>query len=80
MRVTTSFCDTTKINEIIIPNRSLEEQQSVVRTVIRWKRAVFEIYFLMAVIVIRKINLQNVCYQIVTKETTEKAILMTDLG
>ena len=78
MRVTTSFCDTTKINEIIIPNRSLEEQQSVVRTVIRWKRAVFEIYFLMAVI--RKINLQNVCYQIVTKETTEKAILMTDLG
>ena len=54
----------------LIPNRSLEEQQSVVRVVIRWKRAVCEIDFLMAVI--RKINLQNVCYQIVMTGTTEK--------
>ena len=62
----------------IIPNRSLEEQQFVVRIVIRWKRAVCEAGFLM--VVIRKINLQKVCYQIVAKETTEKGFLMTDLG
>ena len=55
----------------IIPNR-------VVRIVIRWKRAVCEAGFLM--VVIRKINLQKVCYQIVAKETTEKGFLMTDLG
>ena len=48
------------------------------KPVICWKWVICKVIFLMAVI--RKVNSQKFCNQVVTKLTTKRNVLMTDLG
>ena len=72
------YASTSPESSQINPNRSLETWEIMVMFLMNWKQVICKHRFLMAVI--RKSHLQKALYQAVTKTTTIKTILMTDLG